>query len=155
MHILDRYLGAGPRIHLTMISLAVVVYYLRVAFPWTGISFWEGAQLSWATAVLFLWVIILSWSILYLGRKIGIAVVTKGPYRYVRHPIYTSEIFFGWLIVFFILNTWLALVCMVITFYLAHHYVNYEEDLMHKEFGEQWIEYAKRTPKLIPSFSSK
>lgn len=151
----DRYFGSGPRIHLIMLSLAVIVYYLRIQYVWTSLQLWEGAQLNWASAFLLLWIIIIAWSLYTLGKKIGVALVTDGPYAYVRHPIYTAEIFFGWIIVLFILNSWLALVCMVLTFYLAHHLIAYEETLMRREFGEAWDAYAKETPPLIPKFSKK
>lgn len=155
MHSFDRYFGSGPRIHLNMIALSVVVYYVRISFPWTRVTLWDGAQFTWASIMLALWILVIIWSLFYLGRKIGLALVTRGPYTYVRHPIYTAEIFFGWLVVFFVLNSWLALICMALTFYIAHGLVRYEEELLHQQFGDAWVAYAKKTPKLIPRFSKE
>lgn len=81
-------------------------------------------------------------------------LVTSGPYRLVRHPIYVGEILllFGmvllfrfWLLVFFAVDR-VLLICMRI---------KYEEELLEKEFGELWMNYKKNVPKFIPLLSLK
>jgi protein-S-isoprenylcysteine O-methyltransferase Ste14 len=74
-------------------------------------------------------------------------IVAKGPYRWVRHPLYLFMIFLIWAcpvltldrLIFNIMWTgWI-----VIATYL-------EDRDLHREFGSQYIEYSLRVPMLIP-----
>jgi protein-S-isoprenylcysteine O-methyltransferase Ste14 len=150
MQTFDRLFGSSPRIHLTIISLAVIIYFLRIQNPWTVLFRDEGSQLSLAVIAGACWLVLGLWSARSLGRKIGLAVLSAGPYKYVRHPMYTAEIVFGWIIIGFILNTWLAAVGFVITLYLATHLVEYEEQMMERNFGDAWKNYARITPRFFP-----
>lgn len=150
MQTADRIFGSSPRIHLANISLMVLVYYVRTHYMWASLGLWEGAHLTAAAVCLGLWALIASWSLVSLGRKIGLTVLTRGPYKYVQHPLYAAEIFFGWLIVFFLLDTWLAFVGMIIVFALAPYLVIYEEDLMQRQFGDSWKTYHTSTPRFFP-----
>lgn len=96
------------------------------------------------------------WARWHLGRnwsgtpslKEGHELVTSGPYRYVRHPIYTGIIlaFLGSALIGGTL--WMfAFVFLFITF-LAR--VGAEERLMMQQFPDQYPEYKKRTKTLIP-----
>lgn len=96
------------------------------------------------------------WARLHLGRnwgmpmsfKEGHSLVTGGPYRYIRHPIYTGMLLavFGsdlvagsvWLAVF----VGMAIYCV----YSART----EEGLMMRAFPEQYTEYKRRTKAFIP-----
>lgn len=77
-------------------------------------------------------------------------LVTSGPYSVSRHPSY-----FGWFL--WAVGTQLVLsnfVCAVLWFFAAQHFfkdrVPYEEYYLLKFFGSEYLEYAKRTPILIP-----
>ncbi len=75
-------------------------------------------------------------------------LVTWGPYRYVRHPSYLAYflMFFG---LFFMLLNLLALLPLIaIPGYLK--IVEYEEKLLIKRFGKEYIEYQRKTGKFIP-----
>ena len=77
-------------------------------------------------------------------------VIEKGPYKYVRHPSYT-----GALIIFIglglALQSWAAVITLILLFIIAYGYRIYvEEKALISELGEQYIEYKKRTKRLIP-----
>ena len=150
MQLFDRIFGSSPRIHLTMLSMAVLVYFIRVDYAWASLGLPEGAHLTLAFYMLGCWAIIALWSLKSLGRKIGLSIMKSGPYKYVRNPLYTAEIFFGWLAVLFAFNTWLAIPAMIITFYLAHYLIQYEEKLMDQQFGDEWRLYRATTPSFFP-----
>jgi protein-S-isoprenylcysteine O-methyltransferase Ste14 len=96
------------------------------------------------------------WARLHLGRNWGVPMslrqghelVTTGPYKFVRHPIYTgillamlgsslvSEIM--WLVAF--------LICCPYFVYSAKT----EEHLMMQQFPDQYPEYKARTHALVP-----
>lgn len=150
MQTFDRYFGSGPRIHLTMLSLMVIVYAIRSHFFSTTLASHHGSLLSLGLIALACWAIFWIWALVSLGRKIGLQVLQSGPYRFVRHPMYITEMLFGWIIVMFVFNTWLAIPGFFITLFLAQSFVRYEEELMQDAFGDAWITYAKRTPKFFP-----
>ena len=75
-------------------------------------------------------------------------LVTTGPYRYVRHPIYAAALFITWAGVFgnlSVLNVALGL--LTLTGALAR--IHCEETLVRVRYPE-YDEYAKRTRRLIP-----
>ena len=97
-----------------------------------------------------------TWARLHLGRNWGLPMSLKeghelvmtGPYRYVRHPIYTgilaallgSALVAGplWFIVFLIFCPYFIFSATV------------EEKLMMRQFPNEYPEYRKRTNRLIP-----
>jgi protein-S-isoprenylcysteine O-methyltransferase Ste14 len=79
-------------------------------------------------------------------------LVTSGPYRIIRHPIYTAFI----LILgstLFISSNWLIGLCWaVMTILEVASRIGFEESLMIEFFGEQYREYMKKTGRLLPKF---
>jgi protein-S-isoprenylcysteine O-methyltransferase Ste14 len=76
-------------------------------------------------------------------------LVTKGAYRYIRHPLYSSLLFLAWGI-FFKAPSWLggllalaATLCLVAT-------ARAEEAENLRFFGEEYREYMNQTKKFIP-----
>ncbi len=108
--------------------------------------------------VMILGIIFRQWSIAILGKffsgtvgtQKGQKVVEKGPYKYIRHPSYTGAL----LILIGIglaLQSLGAVIILVLLFSLAYGYRIYvEEKLLTSELGYPYIEYKKRTKKLIP-----
>jgi protein-S-isoprenylcysteine O-methyltransferase len=120
---------------------------------------WSVRQSLWilSCGITFAGLALTIWSRLALGRnwsasvtyREGHALILKGPYRYVRHPIYTGLISMisgtaivvgsvGGLIaiVVFILGTWWKL--------------KKEEALMTQYFPDEYQHYKSRTKALIP-----
>jgi protein-S-isoprenylcysteine O-methyltransferase Ste14 len=96
------------------------------------------------------------WARVHLGKNWGVPMslreghelVTSGPYRYVRHPIYSgillgllgSGLAAGW--------PWFLPLITVFPFFIYSARV--EERLMMRQFPEAYPEYRKRTRTLIP-----
>ncbi len=77
-------------------------------------------------------------------------LITDGPYRYIRHPGYTGGLLFY-------LGLGVAtgsipglVIIMTIMSYGIHRRIKVEERVMISYFGEEYIDYMKRTRKLIP-----
>jgi protein-S-isoprenylcysteine O-methyltransferase Ste14 len=73
--------------------------------------------------------------------------ITNGVFRYIRHPIYTGSLLLIWFIPFMSRN--------ILTFNIAATVyiligVIFEERKLEIEFGEQYREYKRHTPKFIP-----
>jgi len=77
-------------------------------------------------------------------------LITSGPYRAIRHPIYTAFI----LILgstLFISSNWLIGLCWLgMTTLEVISRIGFEESLMLEFFGEQYREYMKKTGRLLP-----
>lgn len=74
---------------------------------------------------------------------------TSGPYRWIRHPLYT----FGTL--FFISfgmmsDTWLIMAFGVLTFFIMAIRTPKEESNLIEKFGDEYREYMKRTGRFLP-----
>lgn len=74
-------------------------------------------------------------------------MVTKGFYRWVRHPLYTAGLVFIWLTP--IMTSGLLALNAGLTVYLVVG-AYYEERKLVREFGEAYTEYQLRTSMLIP-----
>src|SRR5258705_8960450 len=75
-------------------------------------------------------------------------LVTKGPYRYIRHPIYTAACLFGWgaIVVHW---SWVSVALGVLLFLGALARLLSEEQLVKQTYPE-YLEYAKVTERMIP-----
>src|SRR6266852_6007697 len=119
----------------------------------TGIVFSVGTV---ALAVGSVWLIASAAST--LGRHWALAarlieghkLVTAGPYRFLRNPIYTGLL--GMLIATGLaMEHWAALIVAVVLFAVGMVIrVRSEEKLLRSAFGKEFEDYAKRVPAVLP-----
>lgn len=77
-------------------------------------------------------------------------LITNGVYRYVRHPSYTAMLI-GLIGIGLALNNWLSLLIGPLVFFLAfERRIADEERGLIGKFGNEYIQYQKRTKKWIP-----
>jgi protein-S-isoprenylcysteine O-methyltransferase Ste14 len=78
------------------------------------------------------------------------ALITSGPYHWIRHPIYTAFI----LILgstLFISSNWLIGLCWIgMTTLEVVSRIGFEESVLIEFFGDQYREYMQRTGRLFP-----
>lgn len=90
-----------------------------------------------------------NWS-LAVARKADHELVVSGPYRWVRHPIYS-----GLLLLFcgngLVVGDYRAFLAVAIVLASFIHKLRKEEALMAELFGKTWSAYASSTPALIPA----
>ena len=94
----------------------------------------------------------------HLGKQWAVAarlvenhkLITTGPYSYVRNPIYTGML--GMLIATGLaMEHWIALIVAVVLFAIGLVIrVRSEEKLLRAAFGEEFEEYARRVPAVLP-----
>jgi protein-S-isoprenylcysteine O-methyltransferase Ste14 len=79
---------------------------------------------------------------------------TKGPYRFVRHPIYAGGVFIG-IALALILNSWILLLWPIFAYFIWSALVRKEEKMMEAVFGDEYKSYAASTGRLLPNLFRK
>lgn len=76
-------------------------------------------------------------------------LITYGIYSYIRHPYYTGGILIG-IGSQLAFNSILGLAVMFLPILLTFWIIPIEERMLIEHFGEEYIDYVKRTKKIIP-----
>ena len=108
--------------------------------------------------IIWLGLVIRVWAVVVLGRSFrttveveaGQAVVTRGPYRWVRHPSYSGLILIaaGFGLAF---GTWPGLVlCLVLPVFALLRRIQVEETELTQVLGDPYRAYRDHTKRLIP-----
>jgi len=147
--------------YLVGLGIIPLLFYLFTSLidgfsvPFTNEIRWLGAGIITTGNLLFVWShksLGKEWSPVLEIRK-GHTLITEGPYRFIRHPMYAAIILIGigvsvlsanWIVS---LSYMLPVICM----YLVR--VSDEEKMMTEYFGNDYREYVKRTGKLVPKLS--
>lgn len=89
-----------------------------------------------------------NWS-MQLDVKKGHELITKGPYAFIRHPIYTGFLllFLGTALEINTVGAMIGLFILIIGCYLR---IIGEEKLMIKTFGDKYINYKAHVKSLVP-----
>lgn len=93
-------------------------------------------------------------SVAVLGRCFGVlpdvrGLVTRGPYRYVRHPLYLGELVAALGVALGAQRLMLALAVWVVVIVLQLVRTGYEERSLAAEFPE-YLTYSQHTKRLVP-----
>lgn len=117
---------------------------------------WTGAAIGAIAGVL------LTWTMSHLGENLTDTVVTRkkhtlittGPYRWVRHPFYTSA---SLAIVANSLATanWFVFTTGCLAFTLLVIRCRTEEENLIARFGDEYRAYARRTGQFVPRFGEQ
>jgi methanethiol S-methyltransferase len=143
-----------------VVQLGLIALVLFGPRTWPGLPEWPTgvaqAGLPAGIALIALGVGVIVAGIIALGRNLaavprpkqGATLVERGPYRVVRHPMYSGAILiaFGWaLAVHGTLS--LAYACMVVVFLAAK--IAREESWLREEVAG-YVDYARRVRRLVP-----
>jgi len=74
-------------------------------------------------------------------------LTTSGPYKLVRHPLYTFSLLFIWLMPAMSLNSLTLYIGATLYIFIGAYF---EERKLLREFGETYAEYRRKTPFIIP-----
>ncbi len=93
------------------------------------------------------------WIVLALGRSFSIlpqarALVTGGPYRFVRHPLYLAEFVALFALAWQFALPW-SLLLWVVAAAAQFPRMHFEEQILSEAFPD-YRDYAARTPRLLP-----
>lgn len=144
----------------TVFLLAILLMaYDRIPAPWLyrqlysqgAVAFWVGAGITVAGLAFAVW------ARLHIGRNWSRSVtlkedhelITSGPYRLVRHPIYTGILTgtVGSAIALAQVRGVISVVTIAILMWLK---LRREERFMREHFGQRYDTYAQRVAALVP-----
>ena len=137
--------------------LAIIAYMIRPSsMAWSSMPLpvwlrWTGAFFSALSVAL------LMWTLPALGRNLTDTVVTRkehtlvtrGPYRWIRHPFYVAMalVIFGSALV---AANWFIFLTAIIVFALLAIRSRVEEEQLAARFGDAYLDYRRRTGRFLP-----
>lgn len=134
------------RFGVVILILAIAILIARHEF-FSALPYVIIAQVAALTLAVGAWVS-LDKSFAVGATPRGDALVTRGPYRFVRHPMYTSALLVIWAAVAGHPSVVSLTVGAVMTAFLATR-VFIEEKLLRERFPD-YAEYSRRTKALVP-----
>lgn len=81
--------------------------------------------------------------------KSKVTLQKRGLHQYVRHPLYLGTLLFIWGLFCIFPNLSNLIACLVVTVYTIIG-IELEEKKLRVEFGNEYLEYSKKVPKLFP-----
>lgn len=122
---------------------------------WADLIGWQGDPhfspfhiASWLLIGAGFWLIASAWSRLYSAAQ-SESLATDGPYARIRHPQYVGFV----VIMFGFLLQWPTLLTMAMfpVLVFAYRRLSIREEIdASSRFGQDWFEYANRTPRFVP-----
>jgi protein-S-isoprenylcysteine O-methyltransferase Ste14 len=137
---------------------ALAVWLFRPqSFPWAVLPIPPGVR--WTAVALLvpvMWFFAASFRALDINYRGGVglydhhSLVTSGPYRYVRHPIYIAFIAIMLLVLVVSSNWVLGVSGFLLVTSIAVARIPVEERQLQERFGSTWDDYRARTNSIIP-----
>lgn len=144
--------------YLVGLGITPIFFYLFTSwidtfqFPFPAWIRWLGAVITCTGDLLFIWshrALARNWSPILEIRK-GHTLVTSGPYKFIRHPMYAAIFIIGIGISLISSNWIVALSYMLPVIFMYLTRIADEEEMMIEKFGSEYREYMTRTGRLIP-----
>ena len=147
---------------LPIIGAFYVLYNRHIDIGWLAAYFVPGTpEVQWAgVAIMALGLAVAFWARVHLGSnwsgvvtlKEGHELIRTGPYRNIRHPIYTGILltFLGFALVGGQVRGLIALAIIWASFFIK---ARHEERFLAQEFGPKFDEHTQHTGMFLPKFS--
>lgn len=145
----------------SLVGVGMVIFpILALVLPWSDVAHYSGfpAQVFIGVLVGLIGAYVFwcahrdlgkNWSA-HLEIREDHKLITAGIYGHVRHPMYTA-IFLLTLSQTLLLTNWIAGPAGLFFFTLLYATrVGPEEAMMQEQFGQEWLDYASKTPRLVP-----
>ncbi len=147
----------GIRVSVIPLALVFVIIYRFMPKSFRDHAWASNNPLLYVGLLLFLAGIVLAfWARITMGEDWGMpmtvkqkpGLVTSGPFRYIRHPIYSGLILMA-LGSSFVENSYWIVVTLVALFYFTYSAFS-EEKMLAEQLPKAYPAYVSRTKRLIP-----
>jgi len=148
-----KFIAFGP---FAMWFIIILLLILPVNTPVTAFNLQTNDALSIAGEVMVvISILLLYWGHKTIGNQWPVAkdmknytMVTTGPYKYIRHPIYLS--FFLFTIGKSMVFANLLLLIIIPSLIMLYVHALMEEQRLAKKFGKSYLDYMGRTGRFVP-----
>jgi len=145
-------LGIGPKIGMVAIPFLAAAVTLTFIYP-EIFSFGPAAKkplliigIIWFVIALVMYA--MTAKALLKGLKEN-KLMTSGPFRFSQNPLYAVMILLIIPGIALLLNSWIVLVTSAIAYIIFKINIHKEYEEMEKFFGQEYLEYRKRTPEFF------
>ena len=152
---------AGRLVYMVILILGFVLLFGRVRMPYGQMRLWSASRISDALglAIQAIGLAFSVWARRALGKNWAARVtigakqelIVAGPYRIVRHPIYSGLLFalIGTAVIAVNLNALAGFLLILVSVVIK---LRREESALREHFGEAYADYASQVPALVPGW---
>jgi len=113
--------------------IGLLLLSLSLGLFWSAVPYAKSIQLGIAFA-----------------KKTSPKILMEGPYKFIRHPFYTSYLMF-WFAAFLVIQSYCLLISVVVMAWFYFSAINEEETmLLNSEMGELYKSYRLKTGAILP-----
>lgn len=143
---------------LAIVYLILIVYSVSPWFDFAHVNLAPWVRWVAGLGLLAFYLVFFSWTHIALGkhwsRLVEIhrdhALIMTGPYRFIRHPMY-SAFFLSAFGMYFLTANWLIFgIYFIAVAFMYFTRVRSEEEMMIEQFGDTYKNYMNRTGRLLP-----
>ena len=152
MNNFTRMFGAGLKGLFISLTFLVLAFYIKnlLNIPEIFINF-KILRLSIFIILTIISIIIIIWSIISLNPKLrGKTLITRGAFKYFRHPLYAAFLSFFNFGLAILLNNWIFIIWALLLHPVWHLLITGEEKVLKNTFPEDYEKYCKNTGRFIP-----
>ena len=147
----NRIFGSGPAIALAGAGALLIGRGLARLTPELALPVPASLRLAGLVLALGLGSALIAWSVRTLTpERRGRALVTGGPFRFVRHPLYAAFLSILAPALILVLAHPAYLATLVLAHAGAHLVIGHEEALMAEWFPDSYPAYRRRTGRFVP-----
>ena len=150
-----QFLGIGPFGVIITILIWFVVHYFEIILNVPNMMIHPTFRTTLMAIFMVDALYLLIGGNYYLGKSgRGKEIAKKGPYQFIRHPIYSVWIFSFTGILAMILNSWGIIISAIPISIIWSWLVQREETDMLNKFGDEYMSYSEKTGQFLPSWKA-
>lgn len=149
---LKEILGCLPQALLGNFAIGSLALVLGIAFGGPKIYIDLDTAIYVFCGLLIVYLTVTCWCIFTLAKyQLRENLVTSGPYRLVRHPMYSAIIFILNPALGILFRSWWLMLAVVPIYFVWRRYLKNEEEFLKQKFGQDFLDYQHRVWPLFPN----
>lgn len=147
-----------------ILATILFIIIINAIMYWTSFLLIESPYLQGVALVIYsIGIILRYWSSILLGKNFSRDVevsknqelISHGPYRYVRHPLYTGLFLLTIAVPLFIGNITVFLIAIALMYNVLNRRIVEEEKFMEEVLGARYVRWKNERYKFVPFIDQK